>query len=161
MKITVVLIIITISFYVGYSYKQKQQVKYELLLYIKNYATFLKSNINLFKVNLVQIIEDYISLQNEKNAKFNSIFVKNSEIYCISRENIEKFGLNNQDNLIIFNFLNSIGKNSYEFEDDKINDCIAYLDKKIEEYSSYVKTKGELTLKIALAIGCVISIIIW
>ena len=161
MKILIVVCVMLICFFIGIGYKKKYQEKYNFLIYLKNFATFLKSNLNLFKVNLVEIIDNFTKLQVDKNIKFNDIFIKNNEVYEFSKENLDLVKLNIEDSNIIFTFLSSIGKNEYFFEEEKINNFITFLDKKTEEYSSFVRTKGDLTLKLAIAIGCVISIIIW
>ena len=90
MKLVLVLIIMSVSFFIGQVYKKKLKSEYDFLIYLKNFSEFLKSNINLFKNNLVEIIDSYILLDENKNAKFMQIFQKKGEIYEISQENIEK-----------------------------------------------------------------------
>jgi len=161
MKIVLIILIILLSYYIGFYYKNRQIEKYKLLCYLKNYSINLKTNINLFKNNFVKVTDDFIELQDKKTAKFNNIFEKKCDIYKINDKFIDIFDFYEQDSVIIKTFLNSIGNNEYEYENIRINEFITFLDKKIEEYSMYVKTKGELTLKLTIAIGCVISIIIW
>ncbi|MBQ8424968.1 MAG: hypothetical protein IJX17_02980 [Clostridia bacterium] len=155
------MLIMLTSFYLGQNYKNRIIKQYKFFNYLKRFTNYLKANINLFKINIINIIDEFKINNDEKNANYSEIFIKNGEIYDISRENIEKIGLTSDDNIIIYNYLKALGTNEYYYEENKNNSFITYLDRKLEEYSNYIKTKGELTLKIALAIGCVISIIIW
>ena len=66
-----------------------------------------------------------------------------------------------EDALTIYTFLSSLGQNNYEFEDEKINSFLAFLEVKIAEYFTNIKVKGVLTEKIMLAVGLIISILVW
>lgn len=161
MKILLILSILTMFFLIGYFYKQKVKNNYQFLVYLKNYVLFLKSNISLYKVNMVKITDDFLKLQNEKNAKYNKIFVKNGEIYSVLPENVEYFVQNKEDSLIINSFFEKLGKNDYEYENHKIDKFLIYLDERQKIYFSDIKIKGDLTLKILIAVGLVISILVW
>ena len=161
MKIFLVFFIMLISFFIGFSYKNKIQNELNFLLYLKNFSNYLKSSINLFKNNIVEIIDEFIILENQKNANFNKIFAKNIEIYEFYLENIEKYISDKQISFTIYNFLKSLGTNEYDYEGKKINSFIIYIDSKILEYEKNVKENGDLFFKIALSIGAVISILVW
>ena len=161
MKLVLVLIIMSVSFFIGQVYKKKLKSEYDFLIYLKNFSEFLKSNINLFKNNLVEIIDSYILLDENKNAKFMQIFQKKGEIYEISQENIEKLISDKQISFVIYSFLVSLGSNEYIFETEKISTFINFLDGKVLEYANNLKTKTDLFLKVALYVGAVISILVW
>lgn len=161
MKILLILIIMIISFLVGYSYKKRIQNELDFLKYMKNFAEYLKSNINLFKNDVVEIIDEFKISCNSKILKFNQIFIKNEYIYHFSLENIENYLSEKETSFIIFNFLKSIGTNEYEFEGERINSFIFYIDSKISDYVKKVKEEGDLFFKIALSIGAIISILVW
>ena len=161
MKSFSIIFIMTVSFFVGYLYKNRINNELNFLIYMKNFAEYLKSNINLFKNNIVQIIDEFLLINHTKNAKFNQIFEKNTEIYQFSKKNIEKMISNNQISFLVFNFLNTLGTNDYEFEGEKINDFINTLNTYIVSFTQMKKEKGELFFKLSLSVGAIISILVW
>ena len=161
MKILLVILIMLLFFIFGYMYKQTIKSQYDFMVYLKNYSNFLSSNISLFKNNFVKITDDFLNLNSQKNAKFNKIFVKNGEIYSISQKNIDFFLKNEQDRQVVFSFLSTVGNNDYEYENNKINSFIIYLNEREKVYLDNIKLKGELTLKILISIGLVVSILVW
>ena len=161
MKILLVILIMLLFFIFGYMYKQNIKSQYDFMVYLKNYSNFLSSNISLFKNNFVKITDDFLNLNSQKNAKFNKIFVKNGEIYSISQKNIDFFLKNEQDRQVVFSFLSTVGNNDYEYENNKINSFIIYLNEREKVYMDNIKLKGELTLKILISIGLVVSILVW
>lgn len=161
MKILLVILIMLLFFIFGYMYKQEVKSQYDFMVYLKNYSNFLSSNISLFKNNLVKITDDFLNLNSQKNAKFNKIFVKIGEIYSISQKNVDFFLKNEQDRQVVFSFLSTIGNNDYEYENNKINSFIIYLNEREKVYLDNIKFKGELTLKILISIGLVVSILVW
>lgn len=158
MKVIFVTSIMVCSFLIGYSYKYKLKEKLNLYFYLRDFFKNIKSNINLFKCNIIEIIDNYIL---NKNAKYNEIFIKNEQIYKISSKNLKKYLMNEQEILILEKFFNDIGSNDYEYELKKFNDFEKYLDDKIIESEKIVKNKGELFFKIALSVGAVFAILIW
>lgn len=158
MKIIFVIAIMILSFFVGYSYKNIIKKRAELYLYLKELNSNLKSNINLFKTNIVEIIDNFLGL---KTAKFNEIFIKNNQIYSISSEKLKKYLDNEQEITTILNYFNSIGSSDYDYELKRFNEFGNYFDDKIAEHSDEIKNKGELFFKIALSVGAVIAILIW
>lgn len=131
------------------------------LLFLKNYATFFKSKLNLFKQDFVLVTDEFIKFQNKKNANYTQIFVKSNQIYSISREKLNCFISNEQDREMIFSFLASIGQNDYEYENNKISNFLLFLEEKLKIYNSNIKLKGELTLKVLVCIGMVLAILVW
>ena len=161
MKILLVILIMLLFFIFGYMYKQEVKSQYDFMVYLKNYSNFLSSNISLFKNNLVKITDDFLNLNSQKNAKFNKIFVKIGEIYSISQKNVDFFLKNEQDRQVVLSFLSTVGNNDYEYEKNKINSFIIYLNEREKVYLDNIKLKGELTLKILISIGLVVSILVW
>lgn len=161
MKILLVILIMLLFFIFGYMYKQEIKSQYDFIVYLKNYSNFLSSNISLFKNNFVKITDDFLNLNSQKNAKFNKIFAKNGEIYSISQKNIDFFLKIEQDRQVVFSFLSTVGNNDYEYENNKINSFIIYLNEREKVYLDNIKLKGELTLKILISIGLVVSILVW
>ena len=117
------------SFYLGQNYKNRIIKQYKFFNYLKRFTNYLKANINLFKINIINIIDEFKINNDEKNANYSEIFIKNGEIYDISRENIEKIGLTSDDNIIIYNYLKALGTNEYYYEENKNNSFITYLDR--------------------------------
>jgi hypothetical protein len=160
MKVASIIMIMSSSFLIGNNVKKKVKNEYKFLLYLKNFVIYLRSNFNMFKSNLVTILNEYIALQ-ENNNDFNLIFDKRDEIYIINKEAIYSNISKEEDALTIYTFLSSLGQNNYEFEDEKINSFLAFLEVKIAEYFTNIKVKGVLTEKIMLAVGLIISILVW
>lgn len=119
------------------------------------------SNIILFKNNVVEIIDNYIIMQNNKNAKFNKLFLKNNNLYSYNEEFLYSILLDKSEANIIFQYLQQIGKNEYEFERKKNESISEILKIKINESFENINKKGDLYLKILLSIGAIISILIW
>ena len=146
---------------IGYRFKLKQRREIEFYNYLNEFTMFCKSNISLFKNNMVNIIDSYIITQENKNANYNKLFVKNGSIYQISRNIIDKYIANEKDAEIVFSFLNGLGGNDYEFEQKRIDDfrnCV--LIKKEKEFDNLLKN-ADLKFKVVLAIGAVVCIVIW
>ena len=56
---------------IGYRFKLKQRREIEFYNYLNEFTMFCKSNISLFKNNMVNIIDSYIITQENKNANYN------------------------------------------------------------------------------------------
>lgn len=175
MKIALVILIMLASYLIGQSIKDRVKNEYDFIVYLKNFTIFLKSNFSMFKVDIVQIIDDFILLQdNDINGgnsiykascnsykEFNKIFCKENGVYKIIKSEIEKNNNINEDSFVIFNYLESLGSNSYEFEENKINSFLIFLETKQKEYFDNIKTKGVLSQKVIISIGLIVSILIW
>ena len=160
MKIVSVILILSSGFFVGYNYKHNMIKQTDFFIELKNFVGYFKSNLNLFKTNVIEIFDNYI-IKKKKSANISNYFIKNAEIYQINEEKLNKIIKNKQECFIICNFFKTIGTNEYEFEIQKIISFEKYLDEKISEYSLYAKNKGELFFKIALSVSAVIAILIW
>ena len=158
MKLLVVIFIMLASYFVGYLYKNNLKDKLNFYLYLKDLLKNIEANINLFKNNIVDIIDAFIL---NKNAKYNEIYIKNGQLYVVLDEKLKKYAINESDILIIKKYFNELGLNDYEYEIKKINEIEKYLSERIIECESIIKNKGELFFKIALSVGAVVAILIW
>lgn len=146
---------------VGYLYKRKLKNEYELLCFIQNFANYYNSNMTLFKCDIVEIINKYKIMQNNKNAKFCNLFLKNSNIYNINQEFLNDYLSNKKDIELIYKYLSECGKNEYEFEKEKNRGFELFIKEAIEISYNCYKEKGGLIFKLLLSIGAVIGILIW
>lgn len=146
---------------VGYLYKRKLKNEYELLCFIQNFANYYNSNMTLFKCDIVEIINKYKIMQNNKNAKFCNLFLKNSNIYNINQEFLNDYLSNKKDIELIYKYLSECGKNEYEFEKEKNRGFELFIKEATEISYNCYKEKGGLIFKLLLSIGAVIGILIW
>ena len=161
MKIVLIVSVIITSGLIGIKIKNKYKDEYLFFKFLKEFHQYIVSNITLFKNNIVEIIDNYIIMHKNKNAKYMNLFLKNSNIYVFNEEIFKKYIKNEEDSFVILEYLNNLGKGEYLFEKEKINNFSVYLDKKIEDSSFELKNKGELYFKLLLAIGAIVAIIIW
>ncbi len=161
MKIIAVVVIMLVGGYIALCYKNKLKQEYLLLNYIKGFFEFYVANIELFKENVDYIINNYIIMQKNKIANYNNLFLKNSNIYQINEEFINKTINNSNLKFAIINQLKQIGKNDFKYEKEKSKAMINFLSKEVDTaYENYNK-KGGLYFKIIIAIAAVVSILIW
>ena len=161
MKIVIVLAIIIVFGLVGYAYKNKLRKEYLFLKYLQDFVIYFNSNIVLFKNNSVEIINNYIIMHKNKNAIFNNLFLKNDNLIKINSKILNIYITNKEILNTIENYLNSIGLNCFEFEEEKSERFIKFINDKIKESYENIKIKGDLFLKIMLAVGAVVAILIW
>lgn len=115
----------------------------------------------LFKNDVQEIIERYIIMQKNKNAKYCKLFLKNNNIYSFDK-NILMLYLNNKtNNEIIEKYLSEIGKNDYEFEKEKNKNFEQFMAASIDNAEKMMNTNGNLVFKLSLAIGAVLGIVLW
>ena len=160
MKLIMCLLIIFCFGIAGYLFKQKQILTLKFLKFLADFENFYDSNINLFKCNVIEIIDNYKITQKNKNENFINLFQKNSNIYSFDKEILKKY-LNNDSAIVIENYLVSIGKNEYYYECEKNKKLKQYLAEQIKIAERNVDVKGSLTFKILLAIGAVFAILLW
>ena len=161
MKIILIIIILLCFSYIGYKYKNKLFSEVEFLRYLYNFHQYYSSNINLFKNNVVEIIDNFIIMQKNKNAIYNKIFLKNGNIYSFDKDFIKIYIKEECNQDIILSFLNNLGKSEYEFEQKQILTIEKFLKFKIDESLNIYNNKGNLYFKLLLAMGAVVAIIIW
>lgn len=161
MKILFIILIIIIFGIVGIAYKRKLELEYQFLKYVNDFNNYFSSNIILFKNNIVNIIDSYIIMQKNKNAKFSNLFLKNGYIYQFDEKILKYYIFSNDTKEVIKLYLNNLGKNEYYFEKEKINEFNVFIKQKIEQSYDNFKGKGDLYFKLLLAIGAVIGILLW
>ena len=161
MKIILSSAVILLFGLIGFFYKQKFKEELFMYCYIKKFNKYYQSNITLFKNNIVEIINKYIIMQNNKNANYNKIFIKNNNIFSINKEFLDKYILNKLDSDLIINYFNNLGKYEYNYEIKKLEEFDEFLNLKIKNIEDDIKNKGDLYFKILLAIGAVVAILIW
>ena len=161
MKIILILSIIMCFGFLGYLYKSRLQYELNFLKYVYSFHQFYSSNINLFKNNLVEIINSYIIMQKNKNAEYNQIFQNNGNIYSYNENFIDNVVKDIDTKKIIIEYFNSLGKAEYEFEKQKNIDFDKFFQYKIDEFSNICKNKGGLYFKLMLAIGAIVAIVLW
>lgn len=161
MKILFVIIIIVIFGIIGILYKRKLEDEYRFLKYIQDFNNYFSSNVFLFKNNIVEIIDNYIIMQKNKNANFCNLFLKNGNIYEFNEKILKLYILSDDAREVIKLYLENLGKNEYSFEKEKLNEFNVILKQKIEESYNNLKSKGDLYFKLLLAVGAVIGILLW
>lgn len=161
MKLIIIILVIVIFGLIGNLIKQRYENECLFLRYIEDFVNYYYSNIALFKNNTVEIINNYIIMQENKNANYNNLFLKNGNLYSINDKILSKYILFSGDVLIIKQFLTGIGNNEYEYEIEKIKVFLNFLKRKKEESLLNLKNKGVLYFKIMLSIGAVLAILIW
>lgn len=161
MKLIIIILVIVIFGLIGNLIKQRYENECWFLRYIEDFVNYYYSNIALFKNNTVEIINNYIIMQENKNANYNNLFLKNGNLYSINDKILSKYILFSGDVLIIKQFLAAVGNNEYEYEIEKIKVFLNFLKRKKEESSLNFKNKGVLYFKIVLSIGAVLAILIW
>ena len=161
MKILLVSFIIIVSGYIGYQYKMKFFKQLKTINDLKEYCIYFKDNLVLFKNNICEININYINMHKNKNAN-NVLFIKNN--MCLNQINL-KYLQNTIYNHGLYSeiqtYFLSQGKGEYEHEVFKINELLDILNRELICTKDDLKQKGDLYFKLILAIGAVISILIW
>ena len=161
MRYFCLIIIFIVCALIGYQIKNRYRQQCVLLNQIDSFIDFLYPNINLYKNNLSDIINNYLILQNNKNAKNYKIFHKNNNLYQINNVNIDDIICNKivKSNLELF--FNNIGKLDLDGECERIKNFRKELNKYIINAEKDLKEKGELYFKISLSIGLILCVILW
>lgn len=149
------------SFLIGYSYKQRFVKEGELLLLIKDYLNYLKTNIVIFKNNIIDINNQYIIMHKNKNANNTKIYLKNNNYIIFNIEKIKNIITNNDVQDVVVNYLEMLGRCEYELERERLNLFLNYIDDELKNNKNNQKEKGNLYFKISLSIGMVLSILVW
>ncbi len=160
MKILIGITIVLTTGLLGYSYKLKLNKSFEFLKFIQGFENYYAANVNLFRNDIQEIINNYIIKHKNKNAEFCNIFQKNGNIYQINKELLNKYVIEN-DVDIIYNYLSTIGTNDYDYEKEKNNNFKQYIDIAVSKADEVLKQKGNLYFKLSLAFGAILAIVIW
>lgn len=149
------------SWIVGYSYKQRFIEEEKLLLLIKEYLGFLKTNIVLFKNNIIDINNQYIIMHKNKNANNYKIYLKNSSYEIFDIEKIKNTITKKDVQNVIVNYLETLGRCEYELEKERLDLFLNFINDELNNNKNNQKEKGDLYYKISLSIGIVLSILVW
>lgn len=160
MKLTIILIIVLCGV-IGFFVKSKYTNQVKILRELKNYFEFLLVNISIYKNDLSKINNNYLIVQNNKNAKFDNFFRKNNNFCDFNTKNIDEQILREDWRVQIHALILGLGKSDRELECEKLKKMIDYLSEWIVEAERQVKEKGDLYFKIWLAIGVVVGIVLW
>lgn len=161
MKILLVSFIIVVSGYIGYQYKMRFLKQLKTINDLKDYCIYFKDNLVLFKNNIVEININYINTHKNKNAN-NMLFIKNNtHLNQINLKYLQNTIYNNALYSAIETYIFTQGKGEYEHEVFKINEVLEILNRELICTKDDLKQKGDLYFKLILAVGVVISILIW
>ena len=160
MKIVSVIFIMTAGFFIGLFFKTKKQNEFKFLIFLENFALFFRSEMILFKNDFVSIVDEFI-LKNNNLESFCKIFSKKSEGYIILEDVVKQFSENETEGGTVFRFLSSIGRGDYGSEQKNINSFLDYILARKRIYIESENKKGELFLKLSMAISGVIAILVW
>lgn len=161
MKICLIILINLFFGFVGYTYKSKIKKEIETLGLIKDFLTFYETNITLYKNDTHEIFNNYIIMQKNKNAKLLNIFSKNNQCFKINEEILKDNVSDLKTNHLIIKYFSTIGMGDYLFEKEKLSNFKNVISEKIILSEKQYKEKGEVFFRIMIAIGMVLSILIW
>ncbi len=161
MKYFLIIFIIVLFGAVGYARKRKIVYQINVVQDIIKFIEFYESNLSVFKNNLIEIFNKYIIMQNNKNAINNIIILKNNNIFEINQESLKKEFDNIQEKDVLMAYFFKLGQGEFDDEKIKNKEMKNSLKSLLEKLTLDKKMKGDLFFKIMLAIGCVISILIW
>ena len=161
MRIYILVLIVIIFGVLGFEIKRKYVEQKQILLFLKTFIEYLKLNITLYKSDISEIINNYIIMQNNKNAKYVNLFLKNNNLTQINIKNIRNNVLCKDLKFIIESYFLNLGKENIDGENKKAELVINILNEKINKSNEEIKLKGDLSFKIILSLGIVLVIILW
>ena len=161
MKIILIICVMCASGYVGFMLRQKLKIEHKMASFLLDFEKFYNSNMTLFKNDVVAIIDGFVASRNKKNGENFEIFEKTNNIYNFNTALLEKCFKSKTAVAVSSEYLNSLGKNEYEFEKEKNKNFEEFISKVCDESLKSYEKKGSMIFKLCLAIGAVLSIIIW
>lgn len=161
MRVYVYFFIIIIFGLIGYEIKRKYIEQKNILLFFKSLIEYLKLNITLYKSNVDEIINNYKIMQNNKNAKYVNLFLKNNNFNAnIIKNSNNCFNDKDTKNLIETYFFN-LGKEDIVGENKKAEVILKSINDSLAKINKEIKTKGDLYFKLMLALGVVMVVFLW
>ena len=160
MKIILSIIIVLSCMYIGKQYSSNYFIRLKYLKDFKGFLEFAKLNINFNNVSVFYILENY---------KFESKYLNNDLTNYIQKMDNENLGNNSflSSYLITFDeknfiesFLKQFGQKDKEYTINLISKYIIECEKLILKISKTEKENAILPLKLSLAIGIAICILL-
>ncbi len=161
MKLILISSIIFIFGIVGYLYKNKFIKQLSILKTLKNYLLYFKDNLVLFKNNLEEINFNYIITHKNKNAKYCLLKLNYRKKYVIDLKILQNNIFNKELFLIMEKYFAVQGGSEYIHEEKRLDEFLKTIEREIKHTEDDVKMKGDLIFKLMLAIGAVVSILLW
>ena len=161
MKIIFLILILILFCAIGYLFKEKYKKQKLILEHIDDFLMFYKSKIVISKNNIVEIINEYKIMQNNKNANLQNIFQNNNNLFNFNENLAKRYIFDEKLLKIIVDYFENIGAGNQNFEIEKINSFSKIIKEYLNKTSQEIKTKGEISFKISIALGLVVLIILW
>ena len=161
MKIFIMISILLVCSLIGYQVKNKYVLQKEFLNYIKSFVEYYELNVSIFKNNIVEIINNYLIMQNNKNAKFDKLFEKNNNLQQFNKKLCKTYICDSDIIFAINSYFNNIGKSDLKNESEKNKNFLNLLNFWTAESDKEIKDKGELYFKLWLTLGVVVCIVLW
>lgn len=146
---------------IGYLFKQKFKNQKKCLEQIKDFLEYFKANMSVLKNDVVEIINCYKMIQNNKNAKEFNLFQNNENLVKFNAKIVERYIYDEKLNSILRNYFDDFGMRTHEFEREKLDEFLILIDNFIQNTNDEIKSKGDLWFKILIAIGLVLAIVLW
>ena len=161
MKSIVIVFIVFLFCYIGYLLKLKYKNQKTYLEKVRDFLNYYQSNMVVFKNNIFEIINSYKMEQKNKNAKQVNIFKNINKLYKLDENVMEKWIYDSNVAMCIVNYFNNIGNQNFDFEKEKLNDFLKYINTMINISNTELKNKGDLIFKLLIALGLIVAILIW
>ena len=161
MKKFVIVFVVFCFCYIGYLVKQKFKNQRNCLEQIKNFLDYFKANMSVLKSDVVEIINDYKFIQNNKNAKEFHLFQNNENLVEFNSKLLERYIYDENLSSVLAKYFDDFGMRTHEFEREKLDDFLPFIDLCIQNTNEEIKSKGDLWFKILIAVGLVLAIVLW
>ena len=161
MKNLVIVFVVLCFSCIGYLFKQKYKNQKIFLEEIKDFLEYFKANMSVLDSNVIEIINSYKIIQNNKNAKCFNLFQNNENLVEFSANTLEKHIYNEKIIQILKNYFEDFGSKTHDFELEKLNNILGFLGDEIQKTEEEIKSKGDIWFKILIAVGLVFAIVLW
>ena len=157
MKIILIAILFSSVSFLGFQISKVYSNKERFYLELNNFVNYLISEISFLKTDLVKISENY----NCTNSVFSEFLnnLKNKLLFETEYKNIDL--LNENENLIIKNFVDNLGKNDSATECDKLKNYLENFKQKLSETREQNKKYGSMIKKLGALGGILLCIIVY